>query len=222
MEVNVDIYNSLSGEISMLPQGRMITFLRFQDCNLQLNGEGCVYCDTHNVFQPRPLQAAIDDLHDCLKETHALCITGGEPMIHEHALMTILGEFDKNFKQSRIIMETNGTIDCRRLIGKIGIVTDYKLHVMDHPASWMNRLTNNDFIKFIISNKAGLKLAIAIQHDIQKRNHAVNFAYSVMFSEGIQDVKYTQQQMEMIVIGLQEANLQASVNIQMHKFFNFK
>ena len=95
-----EIFGSIQGEGKYI--GRNSIFLRLSGCNLF-----CVYCDTR--YHSKGYIMSIDDIKKKIGkyDSNYLVITGGEPLIQQEALITLLSELPKKYF---ITIETNATI----------------------------------------------------------------------------------------------------------------
>ena len=133
------IFESISGEAGIFPQGTWCTFLRLQGCNLK-----CKWCDTKQAQSLRggtnmPWLAIREEIFR-FGNSHLL-ITGGEPLLQMGALEPLLF----NLEFINIQIETNGSTSPPTDPPWLGMafVVDYKL-----PSSGMNgRMSSiSDFI----------------------------------------------------------------------------
>ena len=207
MEINVlEMFNSISGEVSPYYQGCPTTFIRFAGCNLN-----CSYCDTptaHNkgtVWEEKHLIPALSKL---FKQTGRLCITGGEPMLQHHAVFYLIKKYPKCW------IETNGTWDFSNLTKLIGIVADYKLDNMERIPYYFYNLLGCDFVKFVIGNEVQFQEAIEIQRTLQIGGCKANFAYSPMFDEISPNKLFSWMKKSMLPNTI--------MNIQIHKYLGMK
>lgn len=156
-----EIYESISGEAGMFPQGSWCTFVRLQGCNLL-----CSWCDTERA-QLLVENTQLYDVEDIVKKcnTDRVLITGGEPLIQRNVteLIIALREAGKDVQ-----VETNGTIplpmmQINRSIGRLCWVIDYKTPSSGMALSslpWENFTTiieENVYYKFVIFDNADLR-----------------------------------------------------------------
>lgn len=99
----IKIFDSIQGEGIFV--GVPTTFIRLPGCNLR-----CTWCDTKYAMEEEGQEADLSLLENILPHKH-VCITGGEPMIHN--LLPLLRSIDDwHF----ISIETNGTISSGTLL----------------------------------------------------------------------------------------------------------
>jgi organic radical activating enzyme len=108
-----EIFYSIQGEGQTM--GIPAVFLRLGGCNLLCESESWV-CDTIEVWRKSNATAFEDvineDWIDRLRNGAHLVITGGEPMLHEKAIVQYLWWFMRNHGFMPVIeIETNGTIE---------------------------------------------------------------------------------------------------------------
>ena len=202
----LEIFNSLSGEVSPYHQGCLATFVRFAGCNLH-----CAYCDTptaHDKGTTWNLDALVKEIAVYYKDTGHLCITGGEPLLHMDAVETIVDQYRQCW------IETNGTIDFTFLIGKAGIVTDFKLEQIQGIPTYFYKLKSTDFVKFVIGSKQQFQDASNIQRILQIGGCKATFAYSAIFD-------YFNYQ-KLVKLLLNYALPKTIINTQIHKYLGLK
>ena len=114
LKVNEVFGPTIQGEGSTA--GKEVYFIRLAGCNLD-----CIYCDTpfswnwegtkfshpdkYNI-KNEVQEYSIQELKEELKESEAVVITGGEPLLQQEGLVELLKEIKKEW----IEIETNGTI----------------------------------------------------------------------------------------------------------------
>lgn len=154
-----EIFDSISGEVGMIPQGGMAMFIRTQGCNLS-----CDYCDAETsqffasdkdtiIMAPEILAKAI------LVNPYPVLLTGGEPMLQFSELYKALSMVKMRAPRKIIQIETNGTIpyvfrgdgNFKRIPADC-IVMDYKLHSPPTEDN-LGYLRSEDFLKIVVSDK---------------------------------------------------------------------
>lgn len=91
-------------------QGKKVWFLRLSYCNLQ-----CVWCDSKYTWDWKQYDRT-KEVHEMdndvilerLKEANAVVISGGEPLLQQRNLLTLIGGLVK--RNCWVEVETNGTI----------------------------------------------------------------------------------------------------------------
>lgn len=149
MKIN-EIFYSIQGE--GIQSGLPTVFIRLTGCNLR-----CSYCDTKYAYT-KGKQFSIDEIILKLKDftCNTVCITGGEPLIHEDILELVNTLSNDKYN---ILIETNGSkkIDSLLTVQKLMISLDIKC-----PSSGMQdqmimenieKLRKYDQLKFIIQSK---------------------------------------------------------------------
>lgn len=200
MEV-LEVFNSISGEVSPYHQGCLVTFVRFPKCNLK-----CNYCDTD--VNGRVYDVSLKEISELYKKTGHLCITGGEPLIHREEVEELIRRYPNSW------IETNGTYDFSDLIGKTSIVTDHKLSIVDYKIpDYFFKLSSKDFVKFVVAYEHEIDEAVKIQRVLELCGVKSKFAYSPLFSF-MSAHKLTEY--------LTDIQIKAIVNIQIHKYINMK
>lgn len=95
-------------------QGRRANFLRLYGCHLS-----CSWCDTPQTWDRRRHDPYVERRHvdvveimDWLRDdpTGLLVVTGGEPLLHQHALAPVLEAIREEGLAAEIEVETSGTI----------------------------------------------------------------------------------------------------------------
>ncbi len=101
------IFDSVNGEIGLMPQGYPTTFLRLHGCNLR-----CTYCDTKDaVIGNFYKEMDVDEVYAKIKRSrfNHILITGGEPLLQHEELNTLVAKLRAGTGRT-ITVETNGTI----------------------------------------------------------------------------------------------------------------
>lgn len=124
-----EIFTSISGEVGIIPQGGITTFIRMDGCNLD-----CGYCDTpktkvgtnHIPMTPKEVEAIVRG-----QDVRNVLVTGGEPLLQDK---DSLMELFCRLRRLTIQVETNGTIcpDIELVLLVSSWVFDYKFDVDHH------------------------------------------------------------------------------------------
>lgn len=124
-----EIFSSFQGEGASIEgscSGKRQIFIRFSGCDLAMQKNACIYCDTPSAWRieeeariysgreikklKNPLNA--DDISDIVKkletkDLHSISFTGGEPLFQVKALTEVAEKLSRNYK---LYLETNGNL----------------------------------------------------------------------------------------------------------------
>ncbi|MMZ46523.1 7-carboxy-7-deazaguanine synthase [compost metagenome] len=156
-----EIFSSLQGESKYA--GYPTTFIRLYGCNML-----CTYCDTmYAVRGGKFKKKSLDYIMNAVKamRNQHVCITGGEPLLHENTMPLIYELVERGYTVS---IETNGGVD----LSSHALMRSY-IFVMDvkTPCSGMtekNILSNLDLlghrdeVKFVIADRADFDYALSV------------------------------------------------------------
>jgi len=103
-----EVFYSIQGEGTRI--GERTVFLRCSNCNLK-----CKWCDTKYswvTIKELSVEVVADKVMEYLKEHNCerLCITGGEPMLQQNALVKLSRLIDPDIYLEEVSVETNCTI----------------------------------------------------------------------------------------------------------------
>jgi 7-carboxy-7-deazaguanine synthase len=147
-----EVFPSLQGEGRN--QGRPTVFLRLAGCNL-----ACAWCDTAYAREGGAEMAA-DAVLAAVRETagpcRRLCVTGGEPLLQQEALVPVVAALAS--EGYAIEIETNGTIDFTPIQAHAAITMDVKCPSSGEVSdlALLARLGPGDAIKFVVADLADL------------------------------------------------------------------
>lgn len=198
-----EIFYSIQGESSYA--GLPCVFIRLTGCNLK-----CTYCDTRYAFNERE-KVSIDKIisHVVNYNTPLVEITGGEPLLQKGVYSLI----NKLLKQNKIILlETNGSMDISKVKDQVIKIMDIKC-----PSSGMSehnlffnieKLTNNDEVKFVIGDKEDYEWAKEI---IKKYNFCTGC--KILFSPVFDKISS-----QLLTTWILKDQLYVRFQIQLHKY----
>lgn len=207
-----EIFQSIQGEGS--DAGLPCVFVRLYGCPVR-----CSYCD-----QPQPpshrKRISIDNV---IKKVNAfsgikyVCITGGEPLIHEDCMAIVFELLSNGYKVS---IETSGCFP----IELSGYRRSYK-YVMDIkcPSSGVSHknvyenllhLQSNDEVKYVIADKKDYEFMKSV---MKKYPTQASILVSPMF-----DKKNNPVIGKELVDWILKDNLNVRVSLQIHKFLDVK
>lgn len=149
MEIS-EIFYSIQGEGKL--SGLPTIFIRTVGCNLR-----CSYCDTTYAYS-NGKEMSVKDIINAIAQYPCsnVCITGGEPLIHEKIFSLIDFILDKGYLVS---IETNGSKSIEKLVKKDFLMVSLDIKC---PSSGMkdkmqlrniDMLRKEDQLKFVIKNK---------------------------------------------------------------------
>ena len=165
----IELYKSVQGESSFT--GVPCIFVRLAGCNLR-----CAWCDSEYTFtggQPFTADEIIAQI-EALQPCPLIEFTGGEPMLQHKELLPLMQRLlDANYT---LMMETSGErplADVPKLVHKI---VDVKCPGAGSAANSFRvenlaALTQNDEVKFVLSNRADYDFArdFILQHGLHER-----------------------------------------------------
>ena len=149
-----EIFTSIQGEGTS--SGYPTVFVRLAGCNLR-----CAYCDTPDAqsntgeeIAPAGVAAAVFRAG----VTH-VCITGGEPLLQEQDLMSLLPMLHDS--GLNISIETNGTIPFGNVQKYSTICMDVKCPSSDQESdlSLLSDIRDEDSVKYVIGTEDDLQYA---------------------------------------------------------------
>lgn len=212
------IFASIDGEVNYFGQGSPTVFLRLAGCNLR-----CRYCDTKYA---QSISAGKDMSPDGILDAvrafglSKVTITGGEPMMQLEEVKKICALFD--FWRIGVSIETNGSFPINPYhYSRARFVVDYKL-----PSSGVSSfmtpfafisLTKDDFVKFVIADRADFDLALEKISELVKWGCNARYAFSPMIPAGARDTLFARTLAQWL---LDERINGAIFNVQIHKLID--
>lgn len=175
------VFTSISGEVGYFRQGEIVRFLRLQGCNMR-----CPWCDTEQSQESgvRDL-ISIDQVADQIGDSRNILVTGGEPLLQQDALLSLIRGFRDDHYTWQI--ETNGTIlplSALRMMKNVHWVVDRKYGsargLIDPYRAFTTGLgfkagfklvdgfplTENDWLKYVVFNMDELNGAVEEINDL--------------------------------------------------------
>ncbi len=165
LKVN-EIFKSIQGESTYA--GLSCTFIRLTGCNLR-----CSYCDTTYAYE-KGADLTIEDVLAKVRDFDCSLVevTGGEPLLQKEVPALVAGLLEKDYQ---VLLETNGSRDISHIDSRVIRIIDIKCpdSGMSGKMDWenMQRLKENDEVKFVLSSQDDYQWAKAIisQYDLGKR-----------------------------------------------------
>lgn len=206
-----EVFNSISGEVSIYGQGRLCTFVRFSGCVAE-----CRWCDTnHNSFSHVQIPLLIEMINPFYKKTNHLCVTGGEPLMQPDAVFALAAAFPQTW------IETSGLVSFTDFIGKIPLVVDYKInpemkqyHHNESDILDYAKLKVQDCIKIIIEDRRTMLDAVNVYQFLKAKGCEASIAFAPIHGE----VTGKELLDWMYEFGITDAIL----NVQLHKYIGLK
>jgi 7-carboxy-7-deazaguanine synthase len=158
MKIN-EIFYSIQGEGKWI--GRPNIFIRTAGCNLR-----CKYCDTTYAYESGK-EMGINQILVSIKKYPCkyVCITGGEPLLQSD-ITELIEKLQK--EKYKICLETNGSYDIdtftkyKNLIISLDVkCPSSEMHENNHLSN-IEKLRNDDVVKFVIKDKTDYNYAIKI------------------------------------------------------------
>jgi 7-carboxy-7-deazaguanine synthase len=163
LEVKVfEIFPSIQGEGPF--QGIPSAFIRLSGCNLR-----CRWCDTSGTQDGSAgEEMTVDEVVGQVKRlglSH-VCITGGEPLIQQDELLSLLKELHED---GYIVgIETNGTVDPAPVMEYSSICMDLKCPSSGEKSfiPLMKKLRPSDCVKFVVGGEEDLEYMAGLLDEI--------------------------------------------------------
>ena len=197
-----EIFAGIQGETSF--SGLPFVFVRLTGCNLR-----CVYCDTTYAYDSGR-KFSFDEILSCVIsfELNRVCITGGEPMLHEDTPTLVRELIDLG---NHVLIETNGTLPLSGIDPRAVKIMDVKCPDSGEQGKmfWENfrYLNDQDEVKFVISSKQDYEYAKTVLEKYQKKAR-----WSALFSPVFGSLPY-----EHLAEWILEDALNVRFQLQIHK-----
>lgn len=200
-----DIFYSLSGEISKVPQGTPVVFVRLSGCNFK-----CSWCDTdHSKFRRMEIQ----DVKKEIKRWNCkiVIITGGEPLLQKLDLSILCHEL--NYDGYMVMIETNGSINP---ILKVDYwMLDYKIQYSDRMILDHFRFGKKQgLIKIIVGDIHEFNSALSVFDEIQANKPSTDFLFCVSARQPLDPHELAQWVLK--------SPRPITLNTQLHKIIDIK
>ena len=209
MKLNVhEIFYSIQGESRTT--GFTSLFIRVAGCNLN-----CSWCDTPKA-KDTGKEMDIEDIMDAVKKKkpfHHVTLTGGEPFLQEGSLHLLQRLSEEGFMTQ---VETNGAILFNNIPDRVRIITDIKTPSSGEQGSFneenLKYLRKFDEVKFVIGIMEDYQYAKSfIKKKLKEIKSAINFSpVPGMIEPWV---------LANLII---KDKLPVRLNVQLHKFANFK
>lgn len=215
----IELYKSVQGESSFA--GLPCIFVRLAGCNLR-----CAWCDSEYTFTGgKPfgldeIEAQIKDLAPCT----LIEFTGGEPMLQAKELLPLM---DRLLAQDYTIMiETSGERPLADVPKAVHKIVDVKCPGAGAAANSFRlenlaALTQNDEVKFVISNREDYDFAVGFirEHSLEQK------AGQILLSPAFQKTPSPQRTADNMALDPRKLvdwmladGISARLSLQIHKF----
>ncbi|KUK62091.1 MAG: 7-carboxy-7-deazaguanine synthase [Methanoculleus marisnigri] len=198
-----EIFRSLQGEGKS--QGRPCTFIRLTGCNLR-----CAWCDTSYAREGGE-EMSITEVLDrvWLQNGKQICITGGEPLLQQEAVLELLKKF--SLHEYTVEIETNGTRDFQKMQPYATICMDVKCPSSGERSDLrlLPFITPRDCVKFVVADEDDLLYARAVMARYDIRGE--------IFVSPVEGSDY-----RAIADYIVEENLPVRFQLQLHKILGVK
>nr|WP_303715226.1 radical SAM protein [Methanoculleus marisnigri] len=198
-----EIFRSLQGEGKS--QGRPCTFIRLTGCNLR-----CAWCDTSYAREGGE-EMSITEVLDrvWLQNGKQICITGGEPLLQQEAVLELLKKF--SLHGYTVEIETNGTRDFQKMQPYATICMDVKCPSSGERSDLrlLPFITPRDCVKFVVVDEDDLLYARAVMARYDIRGE--------IFVSPVEGSDY-----RAIADYIVEENLPVRFQLQLHKILGVK
>lgn len=147
-----EIFDSIQGEGMWM--GMPVTFIRTAGCSLR-----CSFCDTKTTWAEGKVDMGIDDIVNCVHNTHVV-ITGGEPTEQLAELRQLITALQK---ENYIVgLESNGTFEGYNTLGCNHVVVSPKPGAM-----YCVFPSGVDELKYVVTED--FEAAVAIPESIRQK-----------------------------------------------------
>ncbi len=153
-----ELYPSIQGEGVYI--GNLALIIRTFECNLQ-----CSHCDSKFTWGGEgeyTLSDALNFINTNKNKFHHVIITGGEPLLHQSDIITLLETFPSMF----FTIETNGTIKPDALL--VNLMSPHLWSVSPKLHLWDNTPLLKQIIGWDAFNNAQFKFVITCPEDLNK------------------------------------------------------
>lgn len=215
----IELYKSVQGESSFA--GLPCIFVRLAGCNLR-----CAWCDSEYTFsggKPFTQDEVVAQI-EALAPCRLVEFTGGEPMLQARELLPLMERLLSS--GYTIMMETSGERPLAEVPKAVHKIVDVKCPGAGAAANSfrmenLGALTQNDEVKFVISNRADYEFAREFIREYKLEQKAAQILLSPAFHKAPSLLR-TADNMTLdprhLVEWMLEDGLPARLSLQIHKF----
>ncbi len=202
LKVN-EIFYSIQGE--SLYSGLPCLFVRLTGCNLR-----CTYCDTQYAYDEGHLMSVTQIIEHLSQYRCKLVeITGGEPLCQSATPLLITHLIENGYT---VLLETNGSKDIKMADPRCIKIVDIKCpgsgESENNDLENLNRLSSNDQLKFVITDRQDYDYAKEIIHSAWPGPYPV----PILFSAVSQALNHA-----ILAEWILADNLDVRLQVQLHK-----
>lgn len=198
-----EIFFSIQGEGR--EQGKPCMFVRCAGCNLD-----CRWCDS-GFARSGGTEMSTDAVLEQIWRVNPqlVCITGGEPLLQEKALIPLLASLHS--RGIAVTIETNGTLDFTRVQSFASVCMDVKCPSSGEESnlSLLAKIRECDSVKFVVSDEEDCRFALEVTNARPIRGEIF---FSPVFGTDYQPV----------VRFILKHNLPVRFQLQLHKLLGVK
>ncbi len=198
-----EIFFSIQGEGR--EQGKPCMFVRCAGCNLD-----CHWCDT-GYARSGGTELSTDEIleHIWRVNPRRVCITGGEPLLQEDAILPLLHSLHS--RAIAVTIETNGTLDFSRAKKYASICMDVKCPSSGEESdlSLLSGIRECDSVKFVVADEEDCSFALEVMN---ARTIKGDIFFSPVFGTDCQP----------IVRFILKHNMPVRFQIQLHRLIGVK
>ncbi|HZC24408.1 MAG TPA: radical SAM protein [Candidatus Binatia bacterium] len=214
-----EIYKSLQGESTYA--GLPCVFVRLTGCNLR-----CTWCDSEYTFhggRKMTMEQILDEVLRLSPGGGLVEITGGEPMLQERELVSLMQEMLERHYQ--VLLETSGERPLRNVPPAVIKIVDVKCP--DSGEGETFRLENldafgrQDEVKFVLASRADYEFArdFVHRHNLAGRVNAILFSPAFRKdATGARDSSHCLLDPQQLAEWMIADNVPARLGLQLHKF----
>ena len=204
-----EVFYSIQGESSYA--GRPCVFVRLTGCNLR-----CSYCDTKYAYE-EGIELEIGEIIDrvAFYQCPLVEVTGGEPLMQKETPALIRRFLDEGYE---VLLETNGSQDISQVDGRCVKIVDIKCpssgEADKNDFENLNRLSDKDEIKFVISDREDYEYAKKMLDLLGSNPLTVK---AIHFSP-----VFAKLDPKTLANWILEDNLDVRLHLQLHKYIEVK
>ncbi len=214
----IEIYRSIQGESSFA--GLPCTFVRLAACNLR-----CSWCDSEYTFtggHKLSVEAVAAEVKH-LSPRGLVEITGGEPMLQEHEVVSLMERLLADGYE--LLLETSGERPLTRVPSAVHKIVDVKCPGSGEGGTFrpenLETMGTGDEVKFVLASREDYEFAreFTREHDLQRRSGGVVFSPAFRKdAAGTRDASHCLLDPRDLADWIVADGLNVRLGLQIHKF----